>query len=382
MGQKTFFKPLVFGLALVSAACAAQSGAAVEAIDPPVLTVGQTPSLHQTLERLPDDRIVFVGETHDRYDHHLVQLEVLKFLHQKYGDVALGVEWFQFPFQSVLDDYVAGRITEAQMLARSGYFERWRFDYRLYRPIMRYARDNGIPIVALNAPAELTGKIGQGGLDSLTADERSQLPESYGPVTEAYRSRVREAFDAHPRQDQAFDHFLQVMQTWDETMARRAADAVAAHPGRHLLVLAGSGHVMFGDGIPDRVERDTGIRGARLLIGAELASVPQVADFLVLSDEQRLPPAGLLGAFLDGGEGGLTVKGLSEDSGLKTAGVAAGDVLLALDDTPTPDFATLKLALLDRAPGETVRVRYRHGTDAEKTAEVKLGGDLPHGPHR
>ena len=384
MWRQTLFNPVVFGLALLSAGCAAQSGPAidaVEAIDPPVLAVGQAPSLRKTLDALPDDRIVFVGETHTRYDHHLVQLEVLKFMQRKFGDVALGVEWFQFPFQQALDDYVAGRITEAQMLARTGYFDRWQFDYRLYRPIMQYARDAGIPIVALNAPVELTRQIGQGGLDSLTADARAMLPHTYGPVGARYRARVREAFDAHPPQGQSFDHFFTVMQTWDETMAKRAADHLDAHPGRRLVVLAGSGHVMFGDGIPERLERRTGIRGARLLVGAEHAGTPGVADFIVLSQEQMLPPAGMLGVFLDSQEGSVKVKGLTDSGALKAAGLEKDDVILAIDDTPTPDFATLKLVLLGRAPGEQIMVRYRHEGElappVENTVAVTLGDAKP-----
>ena len=99
----------LFNAVLILSALVAPSisatAAPAEALDPPVLTVGATPTLHGILDALPDDRVVFVGETHTRYDHHLVQLEVLKFLHRKYGDVALGVEWFQFPFQPVIDAY-------------------------------------------------------------------------------------------------------------------------------------------------------------------------------------------------------------------------------------------------------------------------------------
>lgn len=378
----------LFNAVLILSALVAPSipatAAPAEALDPPVLTVGATPTLHGILDALPDDRVVFVGETHTRYDHHLVQLEVLKFLHRKYGDVALGVEWFQFPFQPVIDAYVAGDITEAQMLERTGYFDRWRFDYRLYRPILRYARDAHIPIVALNAPAELTGKIGQAGLAGLSAAERARLPGEFSPAGEAYRVRVREAFDAHPHRQQAFDHFFEVMQTWDETMARSVADHLGAHPGRRMVVLAGSGHVMYGEGIPDRVERRTGIRGTRLLVGAEHAGVPEVADYIVLSAEQALPPAARLGVMLDSADGAVVVRALSEDSALKAAGVEAGDVILAIDDTPTPDFTALKMALIDRAPGDTVRLSYRRDgwlSDARQSVEVTLGGDAPL-PHR
>jgi len=376
-------------MSLSTVACGAMETAhqtPVPDVDPPVLSVGKTPRLQQVLSALPDDRIVFVGESHTRYDHHLVQLEVLKFLHHKYGDVALGVEWFQFPFQSVLDDYLAGRISEAEMLHRSGYFERWRFDYRLYRPIIEYAKANDIPIVALNAPVELTRKIGQHGLAALAPEERASLPGTYGPISDAYRARVKAAFDAHPPQGQSFDHFFEVMQTWDETMAMHAADYLSSHPGHRMVVLAGSGHVMYGDGIPDRVERRTGVRGSRLLLGAELVGEADVADFIVLSQEQTLPSAGKLGAFLDTTGESLKVQGLVDDSPLKSAGVGKGDVIVAIDDMPTPTFADLKLALLDKAPGDKVTLRYRSSGwlsgDDEKTVEIALGGDSPLSMHR
>ena len=45
------------------------------------------------------------------------------------------------------------------MLKQTEYFTRWRFDYRLYRPILRFARDQGLPLVALNVPRELTERV-------------------------------------------------------------------------------------------------------------------------------------------------------------------------------------------------------------------------------
>lgn len=355
-----------------------------EPIDPPVIAIKSTHKLSDVLSNLADDRIVFVGETHDRFDHHLVQLETLKFLHRRYGDVAIGVEWFEFPAQPHLDAYLAGTITEAQMLERTGYFERWRFDYRLYRPIIQYARDNGIPIVALNAPAELTQKIAAEGLGSLSAAQRAQLPAEYSAPDAAYVKRVRKAFGIHAVEGRDFENFLAVMETWDETMAARAAAYLAQHPGRRMAVFAGSGHVMYGDGIPDRLMQRTGVRGTRLLVGPEHAG-HDAADFVVLSEEQRLPPAGLLGALLDRGDDGPRVAQLRDESALAHAGLRRDDVLLAIDEMPTPDFAALKLALLDRAPGDKLTVRYRrpalNGESGEGSAVVTLEAPPDINPH-
>lgn len=349
--------------------------------NPPVLQLKPTPALHDILAGLDDRRAVFVGETHDRYDHHLVQLEVLKFLQQRHGDVALGVEWFQFPFQRHLDDYLAGRISEAQMLERTGYFDRWRYDYRLYRPIVEYARANGIPIVALNAPSELTEKIGEAGIDALPDKYRSQLPTEYDRGDPSYAERLRGSFRQHPGEGRSFDRFLDVMLTWDETMAERAAGYLETHPHRRMVVLAGAGHVAYGSGIPDRLARRLGSAPATLLVGMEYAANPGAADFAVYSEPVELPPAGLLGAFLEAAADGVHILRLGKDSAIGAAGVTDNDVILAIDDQPVDSFAAIKLALLDRRPGDAVQVRYRHenwlGQTTEKTVTVTLKGAPP-----
>jgi uncharacterized iron-regulated protein len=73
-------------------------------------------SLERLLEALDSKRAIFVGETHDRYDHHLNQLTVIRGLHERGLDLAVGMEFFQEPFQPDLDDYVAGRIDEKTLL--------------------------------------------------------------------------------------------------------------------------------------------------------------------------------------------------------------------------------------------------------------------------
>ncbi len=371
-------------LSLFAAALPLQaSGSAATPFNPRVLPLGETPPLHEVLLHLDDRRVVFVGETHDRYDHHLVQLETLKFLHQRHPDIAVGVEWFQYPFQQHLDDYIAGEISEAEMLERTGYFERWRFDYRLYRPIVEYARANRIPVIALNAPVELTRKVGELGIANLPDELKTQLPSSYDRSDLGYERRLRNFFSQHPNQGRSFDNFIDVMLTWDETMAERAALHLQAHPGRRMVIFTGSGHIVHRAGIPDRLERRVGTRGATLLVGLDHATAPNAADYAVLSDPVELPPPGLLGAFLEATDDGVQVIDLADDSAIGKAGVTRHAVLLAIDEQAVESFAAVKLALLDRAPGDKVKVKYRHkkwfGKSGDDTVEVTLQGEKPRG---
>ena len=106
---------------------------------------------------------------------------------------------------------------------------------------------------------------------------------------------MSEVFDSHPRQNgQDFEHFLEVQLLWDEGMAQRAADYLQAHPERHMVVLAGSGHLAYGSGIPQRLLRRLAVSSAIVLNGWQGSIEPGLADFL-LFPEERTPAEGTAG---------------------------------------------------------------------------------------
>jgi uncharacterized iron-regulated protein len=333
--------------------------------------------MDQLVDKLADRRVVLVGETHTRYDHHLQQLAILRGLHARHPDIALGVEWFQRPAQPHLDDFVAGRISEAEMLDRTGYFDRWRFDYRLYRPVIRYAQEHGIPIVALNAEAELTDRISAVGLDGLSAEEKAKVPAIDRSDT-AYAEHLRQFFAQHPGgEKRSFDRFLDVQLTWDETMADTAARHLESHPGRRMVLMAGSGHIAYGWGIPKRLQRRLPGAGTATVVFDDGKQVSgDLADYLVFSPESELPKAGLLGLYLDAAADGVKVRSVADDSAAGAAGIKDGDLLVAVDDRPTPSYGALRLAMLDMRPSDKVRLTYRRdslfGGPSEKTVEVVL----------
>jgi uncharacterized iron-regulated protein len=78
---------------------------------PKVLDPQSVPNLESIIGSLASKRVVFIGETHDRFDHHLNQLEIIHRLHDIHPNMAIGMEFFQQPFQGYLDKYVAGEIS-------------------------------------------------------------------------------------------------------------------------------------------------------------------------------------------------------------------------------------------------------------------------------
>jgi uncharacterized iron-regulated protein len=336
-------------------------------------------NMDQLLEKLTSKRVIFVGESHDRYEDHLNQLAVIEGLHNRGQDLAIGMEFFQQPFQKHLDAYVAGEISEKELLRRSEYFERWRFDYRLYRPILQFARAHRIPLLALNLEKEITRKVGDGGIASLSEEEQSRIPTRIDRDDKDYRQRIKAVFDHHPmEQDTSFEHFLEVQLLWDEGMAERAARYLQKQPEKTLIVLAGSGHLEYGQGIPKRLLRRLPVESAILLNGRERGLDPEIADYLLYPQPVDLPASGLLGVLLDPeskGEG-IAVQDFAETSGAKDAGMEKGDRIVKVGEESIDSYSDIRIALLGNRPGEKIPIEVLReqlmGSDKRLTIDVEL----------
>lgn len=341
-----------------------------------VIELKALPNLRAVIPRLAKKRVVFVGETHDHYADHLAQLDIIRALHARRPDLVLGVEYFQTPFQQALDSYVAGQSSERELLRETEYFERWRFDYRLYRPIMQYARSQGIPVIALNIPTEISQKVARSGIDSLSDSEKTHVPKEIDRSDDAYRKRLRAIFDAHRERAAApgsFDHFVEAQLLWDEAMAETAAIYLQRHPRKPMVILAGNGHLLYGSGIPKRLLRRIKVESA-IVVNADGIDDPAMADFVLLPPSASLAPAGLLGVFVRRQAQELVIDDLTADGPAMKAGLKKNDVLLAVDGEQVSTLADVKLALLDKLAGERVNVRFRRvqSDSAVKTVDVEV----------
>ena len=354
---------------------AAQNRASFDAInlDTPV-------ALDKLAAQLATKRVVFIGEIHNRYDHHLNQLAIIRRLHDLKPDIAIGIEYLPRSTQPQVDDYIAGRITEQEFLRAAAYYRNWGYDYRLYAPIFRYAREQHIPVVSLNVPNTLPSAVAKVGIAGLSEKEARELPREREPADAAYKARLRAAFEAHGSAKPGdFDHFVEAQLVWDEGMAESAAAYLSAHPARELVILAGSGHVVFGSGIPKRLEHRTHAHYATVINSGE-AIEPGIADYILLSKLQHLLSAGAFGIIPEEKNGECRIASLSPAGVAARAGLKKGDTLVTINDQKIDNTADVHLALWDKKPGDTVRIkirrRRRFGGASARDFEFKLGGPV------
>lgn len=329
-------------------------------------------------EQLNRNRVVFVGENHDRMDHHLNQLEIIRRMYQANNKLAIGMEMFQQPYQPALDRYIAGETDERQFLVESEYFERWRIDYRYYRPIIQFARENGIPLIALDVTDELRGRVGALGLEGLSPAEREQVPAEIDRSNTEYRRFMQAIFQMHPPvRGQDFEKFLEVQLVRDEAMAETAANWLKANPDGRMVILAGGGHLNYGYGIPDRLQRRLKVSASIVLNGMHHEPKPELADYVLLPRPLALPPGARLGVFLDTREKGrVLVNGFAKDSPARSAGLHDQDRILMVAGQQTASLADLKFALLDKKPGDKVGVKVSRKSWAGADKELELNVTL------
>lgn len=281
---------------LLLAACGAPTSPAAP---PPAARIvalpsGEARSFDALIDALLDAEVVYVGERHDRVEDHQAQSAIFEALHARDPSIALGLEMVAYPEQPTLDAFVAREIDEPELLARLAWTERWGFDFALYRDAFTFARVHGVPVVALNAPRELTRAVARVGLEGIDPRLRAMLPRELDLDDAAHRAMVEDALGNHPGMDEAMlARFYAAQVVWDETMAGQiAAHLAGADASRRMLVLAGAMHVRAGLGIPKRAAK----RGARphaivLPIEADeldaaVRARPPIADFLWVIPER------------------------------------------------------------------------------------------------
>ncbi|MCK6548520.1 ChaN family lipoprotein [Myxococcota bacterium] len=246
---------------------------------------------------LAGTRVVYFAEEHGNPHHHAAELSLIAGMFARDRSFAIGLEMVKRPFQPVIDAFLRGELDADTLKARTEWDDRWGYEFEYYRPIFEFAKAHQLPIRALNAPDELTRTISRKGLDALTAEERASLPE-LDLSNAAHRAILEEAWRAHAAHGGAdFERFYTAQVVWDETMAEEVVRTLsAAGAPKRMVVLAGSGHVRHGHGIPSRVER-RGVKGhvivaPVMVTSLEAAIVEGGADYLwVMGREQDLPGA-------------------------------------------------------------------------------------------
>jgi S1-C subfamily serine protease len=156
------------------------------------------------------------------------------------------------------------------------------------------------------------------------------------------------------------------------SVIQTSADINPGNSGGALVDI--SGQVI---GIPTLAALDPQLGGAQAPgIGFAIPSntVKQIADQLIKTGHVQRSGRAELGVRISSiVGGGVLVSSVVSGSPAAKAGIKAGDIILALNDQPTPTTGVLVSVLAQLKPGQTVPVKVLHPDGKKQTVNVTLG---------
>lgn len=207
---------------------------------------GNETSLEKIIEAAGGVDAVFLGEGHDDAVAHALQFQIFKAIVGRYNgprSVALSYEMFERDVQIVVDEYLRGQINEVQFLASSRPWNNYKTDYR---PLLEFAKEQKLPVVAANAPrryVNMVSRLGRSSLMGLTDDAKEWLPPlPYPQPSEKYAAKFKALMGNGPEIKAGLTNIVDSQALWDAAMAHAVARQLK-HSRKGLVVhLNGSFH--------------------------------------------------------------------------------------------------------------------------------------------
>lgn len=235
--------------------------------------------------------ILVLGENHGFKTHQDQHLQILSGLRQKQLKVSVGLEFFYYPDQALVEQFHQKQLPEADFLKAI----KWGSpDFSYYRDQAMFPQVQlGEKLIALNAPRTLTSALAKVGLEGLSPEQAALLPPQFEAGSAAYRERFLELMPHLPSPAAGERYFL-AQSAWDDTMAWRATEFMKTHPDHVLVIVVGEFHVAYGGGLQDRIVK----RGHQQVLSLSQVNSQGLAEAELAGQTQPHPRYGPRADFL------------------------------------------------------------------------------------
>jgi len=116
-------------------------------------------------QRALDADLIFFGELHNSAIAHWLQLELVQDLAADSSKkTAIGMEMFEADQQVLIDEYFAGLISQSSFENEARLWNNYQTDYK---PVVEFARENELELIATNIPRRYASAVYGGGLPVL-----------------------------------------------------------------------------------------------------------------------------------------------------------------------------------------------------------------------
>lgn len=354
-------------------------------------------SLEQLIEQNKDTDVFIIGEAHDNYDCHAFQRDFIAALVKKYPQVIVGFEFFWRQDNEWLEQWRTGQISEADLIKKTGWYERGGLNYGYTALIMDVIRQYQIKTIGVNIPRDIVRTVSRQGFDQLTPEQKKLFPTIHIPNPE-HEYFIKSVFGLMAVQiPMWFTNTYDAQKCWDVVMGESMREMLAKkeYQGFKGVIIAGNNHVAYKLGIPFRYaaankkakivtispillpqegkKSEDGEAEVHPMMKAMSANMNPaalysrgIADYVFAAAQPLVQYYPVLGVSITQKDGKLVVSEVTKDSIAAKNGIRKGDILSALDgvDITTPEqFRTL---IANKKWDDSVDIRVTKKIDLKK----------------
>ncbi len=213
-------------------------------------------SIQELVEQLHPGEALIFGEQHDDSIGHLLETAIFKALQVRFGgDLILAMELFLRDVQYIVDEYLAGLISEKNFIKEARAWDSYSKDYK---PLVEWAREKGLRVVAANAPARYTNLVTRKGLTALNGLNRDVKRNLIAPLPVdtlkgSYYDRFLETMGGHTIPGM---NLYQSQNFWDATMSWSVHQALKTSKSTVVFMMNGRFHSDYHSGMVHRLIHD------------------------------------------------------------------------------------------------------------------------------
>lgn len=209
---------------------------------------GKEVKFSKMMKQIAEADIVLFGENHNSSIVHWLELQVTKAMYEQSPNLVVSAEMLEADDQIIVNEYLAGNYDDKMFGDEAKLWKNYKTDYR---PLVEFAKENNLPVVAANIPrryARMVFKKGIESLDSLTDEAKSYiapLPFEIDLSLPGYKNMI-ETMGSHAPKE-SLENMARAQAAKDATMAHFILKAFTGN--NQIIHYVGAYHSNNFDGI-------------------------------------------------------------------------------------------------------------------------------------
>lgn len=220
---------------------------------------GKEISLNSAAKLAQKYDVVFFDEYHDQQAIHDAELDFFKAMHRQNPDMILSLEMFERDVQPIMDEYLSGSISEDEFKANS---RPWPNYDEAYRPLVEFAKAEGIYVLAGNIPRRMANQYAKAGdFSTIAGEDKQYMPQKHLVEYKDYYEKFKAYMSSGDENThmmmtpERIEKFYKAQCLKDDTMAESIVLYNKAHPDTKVLHIQGEFHGGDHLGVAEKVHK-------------------------------------------------------------------------------------------------------------------------------